>query len=88
MDKFYKIGYNTNMLNILVAPLSECEKGENYCKRIVAQLKQDKVEYSVYFSPSLTAIEENATQIMNQRGRTGLGYCWQRCCFTHLFKFG
>lgn len=66
MDKFYKIGYNTSMLNILVAPLSECEKGENNCKRIVAQLKQDKVEYSVYFSPDINEIEKNAQELTKE----------------------
>lgn len=66
---FYKmsfIGYNTIMLNIIVAPLTECEKGEAYCKRIVAHLKAEKVEYSVYFSPELKEVENNAAELTRE----------------------
>lgn len=64
-----KIGYNTIMLNIIVAPLSECEKSESYCKTIVSQLKASKTEYSVYFSPTINAVEENA-EILTKEGET------------------
>ena len=57
------------MLNLIVAPLTECEKGENYCKRIVSYLKQQKVEYAVYFSPELKAIEQNA-ETLTKEGET------------------
>lgn len=66
MDKNNLIGYNNDMLNLIVAPLSQCEKGEAYCKRVVAFLKENKVEYSVYFSPELNSVRENALELTKE----------------------
>lgn len=54
------------MLNLIVAPLSQCEKGEDYCKRIVSHLKAEKVEYSVYFSPNIEAVSANAEELTKE----------------------
>lgn len=57
------------MLNILVAPLSESTNGEKYTKKIVRYLKTEKVEFSVYFSPSMDELKDNATTL-SQAGET------------------
>ena len=54
------------MLNLIVAPLSQCDKGEDYCKRIVKHLKTEKVEYSVYFSPNMEAVSTNAEELTKE----------------------
>ncbi len=44
------------MLNLIVAPYEQAENAEKYCKRIVAYLKQEKIEFAVYFSNNLDSI--------------------------------
>ncbi len=61
---FLFLGYNIGMLNLIVAPLSECEKAEQYAKRVVSVLKQEKVEYAVYFSKALEDIFNSVQEIL------------------------
>lgn len=58
------LGYNISMLNIIVAPLVECERAEQYTKRVVGVLKQEKVEYSVYFSKALEDIFDSVEELL------------------------
>lgn len=50
------------MLNLIVAPYDVAENAEKYCKRIVAYLKEQKIEYAVYFHEKL---EQVATSVAN-----------------------
>ncbi len=54
------------MLNIIVAPYDYSENGEKYTKRIVRYLKSEKIDYSVYFSPSLDEIGKNAMELTKE----------------------
>lgn len=51
------------MFNILVAPYDYNENGEKYTKRIARFLKSEKIEYAVYFSPTLEDIGKNAMDL-------------------------
>lgn len=51
------------MLNLIVAPYDCCENGEIYTKRIVKYLKEQNVEYSVYFCATLDDVTKNAEEI-------------------------
>ncbi|MBR6779324.1 MAG: hypothetical protein IKM43_04220 [Clostridia bacterium] len=53
------------MLNLIVAPYDINSNAENYTKRIVKYLKQEKVEYSVYFSPTLNDIDKNVEELQS-----------------------
>lgn len=57
------------MLNILVAPYDYNINGEKYTKRIVRFLKTEKVEYSVYFSPTIEDVGRNAN-LLTSEGET------------------
>ncbi len=52
------------MLNIIVAPLSECVRAEQITKRVVAVLKAQKAEYSVYFSKALEDIFNSVSELL------------------------
>ncbi len=54
------------MLNILVAPYEYNENGEKYTKRIVHFLKSEKIDYSVYFSPTINDIGKNAMDLTSE----------------------
>ena len=47
------------MLNIIVAPNDYNSRAERYAKRIVKYLKNEQVEYSVYFSKTFDCIKDN-----------------------------
>lgn len=53
------------MLNLIVAPKSHNENAESYAKSVVKYLKQEKVEYSVYFSESFASISENVENLIS-----------------------
>ena len=67
--KIYFFGYNNVMLNLIVAPKSQDRIAENYAKRIVRYLKNEKVEYSAYFSESIEDVIAN-TQELNSLGES------------------
>ncbi len=52
------------MLNIIVAPYEICDKGESYTKKIVSYLKNEKMEFSVYFSRTLDDITTSVQEIL------------------------
>ncbi len=54
------------MLNILVAPYDYNINGEKYTKKIVRYLKTEKIDYSVYFSPTIEDIGKNATTLTSE----------------------
>lgn len=63
---FNEIGYNiSNMLNIVVTPYSYNPIGERITKRIVKFLKNEQVEYSVYFSQSFDDLKDNVKQLVS-----------------------
>lgn len=53
------------MLNLIVAPPDVAENGEGYCKRIVAFLKEQKVEYAVYFHEKLEDIAGSVSSALS-----------------------
>ena len=53
------------MLNIIVAPNNYNSIAERYAKRIVKYLKNEQVEYSVYFSQSFDCIKENIRGLLS-----------------------
>lgn len=57
------------MLNIIVAPTSNNPNSEKCAKKIVKFLKNEQVEYSVYFSQSFDDVRENVKQL-NALGET------------------
>lgn len=62
---FNKIGYNINMLNLIVAPKKHVANGEKFVKKIVKYLKTEKVEYSVYFSTEYSDIGESVRELIS-----------------------
>ena len=63
--KIMEIGYNIDMLNIIVAPNEYNSLAERHAKRIVKYLKSEQVEYSVYFSQSFDQIKEDVKQLLS-----------------------
>ena len=61
----FEIGYNTNMLNLVVAPKSADKCAERFAKKVVRYLKFKQVEYSVYFSGSMQQLEENVKELFS-----------------------
>ena len=57
------MGYNINMLNLIVAPTNVCKKAERITKTIVKFLKREKVDYSVFFSTSLDDLADNVKKL-------------------------
>lgn len=53
------------MLNIVVAPYDHNSLGEHYTKRIVKYLKNEQVEYSVYFSKTFSDIRDNVKELLS-----------------------
>ena len=53
------------MLNIIVAPNDYNSLAERYTKRIVKYLKNEQIEYSVYFSLNFEQIKENVKQLLS-----------------------
>lgn len=53
------------MLNIITAPRNYNSKAERFTKRIVKYLKNQQVEYSVYFSLSFDDIKSNVKQLIS-----------------------
>ena len=53
------------MLNIIVAPRNYNPKAEKFTKRIVKYLKNQQVEYSVYFSSSVDDIKTSVKQLVS-----------------------
>lgn len=51
------------MLNIVVAPKDKVANSEKYAKKIVKYLKEEKVEYSIYFSHSLDEMVTNVEEL-------------------------
>ena len=51
------------MLNLIVAPYELSENGEIYTRRVVKYLKEQKVEYAVYFCSTLDDVEKNVQEI-------------------------
>ena len=53
------------MLNLIVAPTSECSNAENITKKIVKFLKTENVEYSVYFSTAFKDIKASVDELVS-----------------------
>jgi len=53
------------MLNLIVAPTSECSNAENITKKVVKFLKAENVEYSVYFSASIKDIKASVDELVS-----------------------
>ena len=53
------------MLNLIVAPKVHNDNAETIAKSVVKYLKQEKVEYSVYFSESFASITENVENLIS-----------------------
>ena len=53
------------MLNIIVAPKEHNSKAEKKAKQIVKYLKQEQVEYSVYFSQTFETIKESVKLLLS-----------------------
>lgn len=53
------------MLNLIVAPTSECSNAENITKKVVKFLKAENVEYSVYFSASIKDIRSSVDELVS-----------------------
>ncbi len=53
------------MLNLIVSPYDVAENGERYCKRIVSYLKEQKVEYAVYFHEKIENIVDSVTNAIS-----------------------
>lgn len=53
------------MLNIIVAPTNICAKAERITKSVVKFLKQENVEYSVFFSLSIDNVTENVKKLIS-----------------------
>ena len=53
------------MLNLIVAPYDYNSTAERHAKRIVKYLKNEQVEYSVYFSQTFDSIKENIKQLIS-----------------------
>lgn len=53
------------MLNLIVAPYDYNSTAERHVKRIVKYLKNEQVEYSVYFSQTFDSIRENIKQLIS-----------------------
>lgn len=53
------------MLNIIVAPYEHNSVAERYAKRIVKYLKNEQVEYSVYFSQTFENIKDNVKELIS-----------------------
>lgn len=51
------------MLNLFVAPYEQNSNAENYTKRIVKHLKQENVEYSVYFLRAISDVEKYVEEL-------------------------
>lgn len=62
---FSKFGYNINMLNVIVAPNQHSARAEKHTKKIVKYLKQQKEEYSVYFSANIDDIAKNTEELIS-----------------------
>ena len=62
---FLNIGYNHNMLNLIVAPFNQDRLAQTYAKRIVKYLKSVKVEYSTYFSQDENMVKENIEELLS-----------------------
>ena len=54
------------MLNLMVSPLEYNENGEKIAKKVVHYLKGEKVEYAVYFSPTIQDLEKNTLDLTTQ----------------------
>ena len=52
------------MLNLIVAPHNQNKQAERCAKKVVKVLKNDKIEYSVYFSASETDISTSANELI------------------------
>lgn len=52
------------MLNLIVAPYEISEKAEKYAKRIVTFLKQEKIDYAVYFHTNLDEVAKSVTDAL------------------------
>ena len=53
------------MLNIIVAPYEYISIAERYAKRIVKYLKNEQVEYSVYFSQNFDNLKNNIKEVLS-----------------------
>lgn len=53
------------MLNLIVAPTTECQNAESITKKVVRFLKSENVEYSVYFSTSIKDIKTNVEEVVS-----------------------
>ena len=53
------------MLNLIVAPYDYNANGVRHTKRIVKYLKNEKVEYSVYFSNTLENVKDNVKELIS-----------------------
>ncbi len=62
--KFFKFGYNKNMLNLVVTPREHNRIAEKHTKKIVRYLKSQQVEYSVYFSQGFEDLRNNVKQLV------------------------
>ena len=63
--KIFKLGYNKNMLNLIVAPKEHSSKAERVAKKIVKFLKTEQVEYSVYFSKNMDSVKTNTKALLS-----------------------
>jgi len=61
---FTVFGYNKNMLNLIVAPKLQNSKAEKYTKKIAKFLKENNVEFSVYFSRTLEDVSVNINELI------------------------
>lgn len=53
------------MLNVIVAPYDHNPNGEKFAKRVVKYLKQEQVEYSVYFSQTFDNVKDSMKELIS-----------------------
>lgn len=63
--KIFNLGYNKNMLNLIVAPKEHNPKAERIAKKIVRFLKTEQIEYSVYFSKNIDSVKNNTKNLLS-----------------------
>ena len=56
------------MLNIIVAPKEHNSKADRFVKKVVKYLKNEQVDYSVYFSTNFDQLKDNMNEILSLGG--------------------